>query len=493
MTKEKFHTPKVSIPESRKLYEAAAEKWNAQFFDDEGKFIRQGSKKLSIMHKEVFIALCVIMNARLKRRNLSKKHKYDVLTESHNYIRNPFMFSVSTLDIQNVITQNQTEKKEIGRETIKRAMYRFKKDSEFILRMSWRRGNSRYDLIIDPKLLHFQELHPSDEKACKSTFNNSKITNSLNYTIYNTNINNNKSNHTDFIEDKNSQANFNTTTTKNKNKKEQGKSITDRPFIDNRSLKNKVETRENTVIEMTDKIKTFGDKRSSGEISKTIRQIIPEPKKTQRFNTDKFKKINDKFLQIKQSIIQDFYILMLNILWNPETIEIYSPYNLESPLYIYTQQAIDELTYNSFYFGDCKTIEEFKRRKLLLSNALERMKKGWINKRKTFNTDYLAPNRFLNGSYDHMKFENAVIYHIEKEKHKKFKRRIKTEKKITQKQYDGLMNKFINHIQTGNNANSIAAQKYFILYGKKDESIGAKPRKEYTKKEIYKGLQYYFT
>lgn len=492
MAKEKFMYPKINISESRRLYEKKTETYNLKFFDSNGKFVRYKSKKHSIMHKEVFVALYAIMNARLKTKNISNKRKCsDNNIEDFglkNYTRDPFIFSVSTLDIQNMITQNQTEKKEISRTTIKRALYRFYNDSKFITRLQWRRSKSRYDVIIDPKIVHFQEVYPSTQNTCKSTLKNSKNTNSPNYTICNTKVNNNKSNHTDLLDNKNLQANFNLDNTKNKNKKEQGESV----INDNRTLKEKRSDHEETVIDLTEKIKSSGDKRSSGEISKKIRTTLPEPKKTKQFNKSKIDKINADFLRYKQKVVRDFYILMLNMLWKPELVKIYSPYNIQSPMYIYTEQAITELENNSIYFGECKTLDDFEQRKILLENSLIEMKKGWLNKRKSFNSDYLYPNRYINGSYDFMKFENAVFYYIEKKNKKRFKKRVKTEKKVNLNQYNGLMNRFVDAMQKGNNIKSIITQKFFITYGKSDESIGIKPRKQFSKNEIYKAMQYYF-
>lgn len=490
MRKQKFITPKINLKETRRLYEKAVDKHNSQFYDEEGKFIRLGSKKLSIKHKEIFLALCAVMNNRLKRRNLSSI--YDTPT-GRNYYTNPFIFLASTADIQNMLMQGSELKKEDSRETIKRALYRFLRDAKvndqgFIQMLRFSRSKSRYYIQINPELINFQELATLNENASVSDLKKSKNTNCAYYTTYNdTLLKNNKSNRTDFNRGENSQANF-PINNLNKTKKEQGRSVTD-----NRTIDEKRKDFEDKIAEISAKIKNSGDKRDVKEISGAIRDIIPKPKKTKRFDVDKIKKINNDFCRFKQKVILDFYIFMINLLWSKENAQLYSPYNLESPVYVYTEQSLKELENNDKYFGLCKTIEDFENKRKLLENSLMRMKKGWVNKRISFNTEYLFPNRFLNGSYNNMKFEHAIIYHVEKEKKKGSQKKIKALKKISNNQYNALFNKLVNHIQKGNNVKDEIVQNYFMIYAGSEGEYKLKPKQYYSKQEIYQAMQFYFS
>ncbi len=486
--KEKFLIPKVDAYQTRRNFTAAAEKWNLQFYDEDGKFIRKGSRIISTQQKEIFMALIAVMNARLKQYNNTYGKKYN---EYRNMVKDPFTIKVSTADIQNMLMQGAEYKTEKGKRAIKYALERFADpELNIIIHKKFRREYHKYDIKINPEITHFIELAPESLNYCKLELSKTKKTKCTYYTMYNlTNINNNKSNHKDFISGKNPQANFQPLNYKNKNIKEQGKSIPD-----NRTIREKQQEYEQLTKEITEKIKLSGGKKSPEKIEDELKKTIPQPKKTKAFSKG-LKKINDDFSYFKNKVIRDFYVTMIYMLFSFEKAESYSPYNLKSPFYAYIVQSLNELETNPLYFGKCLTIEDFTRQKIFLTDALVRMKKYWINTRIDFNLDYVAPNRFLNGSYDRFKFENAVHYHRMKLKQKRFKKSVKAKKRVSKNQYEALLNRLFSHAEKNAYVQTdVIIQKYFRIGA--DMRTGnlkyIKPREEYDKEKIYGVLQSYF-
>ncbi len=484
--KQKFLKPAISNKGTRQNLKIAIAAWNEQYYEN-GKFIRLGSKKISLSQKEIFIALTELMQNRLMLRNYALKKP-----ELRNVYRNPFQFSFTIWELLNMITpkiKNETEinpikdslniiqkekteedvkageKKEIGIKALKYALYRFV-DAGFIMHLKWRRGKGekgKYDVIINPLLLDFYEIETDFLNSCKSDNNKSKypkrdINTISNYTfikykttnlpksdIYKRQILHTKSNLNKNLQ-KNMQVNPGNELDFFDNKEinlidmiisgEKFKKIND-----NRTLKKKQEQQKQLSGEISKDKQLCGDERTIEEIKTDINKMLVPQKKTLKFTSDSAEKKIQDFLYFKKHTITAFYLYFLSILFDKKKAHLYSPYNEESPYFIYTLQAINELATNKIYFGACKTIFDYENQAKFLKNVVFKTKKGWIEKRVNFKMEFVHPNRYLSGTYKHFKFSKAVEFYRNKLIAKNLNYKHKhSEKKFTKKQFQSALN-----------------------------------------------------
>ncbi len=483
---QKFIRPAINIGESRKTYEKAASKWNEKFYKtvycqkakkNKKKFIRENSRKLYIQHKEIWIALLIIMNDRLHRRNGSFNLDY------HNFYLRPFEFDVSTLDIQNMLTKFTPDKQEISRETIKRALYRFagkegknKKEREedngpgYILSMNWRRSKSRYDVVLNASMLNFVEISPKQQNIWESDQKDSKHTKCGYYT----DLNNNKSSLNNLENKTDLQANQVDNNSLKKGHREYEKTVPSNieeketktlseplqssgeilPY-DPRTLKEKKET----FKEKIERISKLAEENDHNK--EEVLKQIPIPKKTAKHLPEKERE-NSRFNHFKTQTIIEFYMHFLLKFFNTKNFKKYSPYNYKSPYFSFTYQSIEILKESPEYFGNCKTFEEMQNRSNFLYNTLSRSAR-WLKKRQKqnpgFNTDYWHPNRILSregqGNFSFMKaldWERKMI----KRKPQKVKG------KFSENQFQNYLNRVTVFVTKQNLLNDKGIQRFFI-------------------------------
>ncbi|MCF6183206.1 MAG: hypothetical protein L3J56_01030 [Bacteroidales bacterium] len=477
----------ISIKETRKNYERAEEIYNSKFYDETGKFIREGSRKLYLSHKEIFIALVVIMNNRLKIRNYSNSNPVP-----HNFYRHPFSFYVGIKDIINVLSQHNKDKKVASPSLIKRALIRFADPSlSFILHKKYRRSKYRYEVVLNPLLIAFYESF-SDKSAknttsLKSVVSKSKNTNCSIITPILTIKNNKTSNQIDFQIRSNLQANSNFNNLNN----EKSKPAENIDFIvsngsmpninDNRPIKEKRKEKTEISGEIFNNLKTLKSSDIAENIKKNIEKMLLPARKSQKITSDAEKRKIEDFLHFKKRIIINFYVYFLSILFEPKIAEKYNPNDTDSPFYIYTLQAIRELAENEKYFGKCKTVFDYEDRLKFLKFVVFSTKKGWINKRKDFNMKFVAPNLYLSGHYKRFKFLKAVEFY--ENKLKKIDKNYKpAEKKITAKQFQSaldLVAKILNRPHSSIPADETFRKYIFVRFDEKEETIKCRAKFNY--------------
>ncbi len=483
---KKFIRPAINIGESRKIYENAAAKWNEKFYKtvycqktkkNKKKFIRENSRKLYIQHKEIWIALLIIMNDRLKRRNRS----FDL--ELHNFYLRPFEFDVSTLDIQNMLTKYTPDKQEISRETIKRALYRFsgkegknKKEREeyngpgYILSMNWRRSKSRYDVVLNSSMLNFVETSPKQQNIWGSARKESKHTKCGYYT----DLNNNKSNQIDLEYKTDLQANQIDNNSLKKGHREYEKTMPD--VMEEKETKIPPETLKSSAGEILPyDPRTLEEKEESFEESiqrigllaeendhnkEEVLKQIPKPKKTRKHLPEKERE-NSRFNHFKTQTIIEFYMHFLLKFFSTKNFTKYSPYNYKSPYFSFTYQSIEILKESPHYFGNCKTIEEIQNRSFFLYNTLSRSAR-WLKKRQKqnpgFNTNFWHPNRILSREgQGNFSFIKALDW--ERKMVKRKPQKVKGE--FTKKQFQNLLNRVTVFVTKQNLLRDTGIQNYF--------------------------------
>lgn len=453
LNKQKFFKPAVSKNETRKLYDKASEKFNNQFFDETGKFIRLGSKKLTFDHKEIFMGIVALMDAKLKVYNFSNKYP-----EARDFVKHPFMFSITIQDVKCMTMQNEEFKRKSDEVSIKRYLYRLR-DAGILKTFQWRRGKMKYDVLIDPELTVLREIATDLVSPLGSDINDSKKTDCSFYTIYNTSIKNNKTNPSDFNIRENLQANFVSDQINLKKNREDGNPapefegekqidliISGQKFdkiIDNRSVKEKKNQKEQIAGEIF-KASASADEQMNEEIRNRINKMLWPIRKTPSFSPEELKKDHD-FYHFKKNTVVAFYIFLLNVIF-PDKAKSYGPRDFDSPYRIYVLQSLQELVTNPKYFGKCRTIQHFEHQRQFLQNVVMNMKNRWLRAHPDFNFQYVAPNVFLSGGYKNLKFEKSVDYFTKKQ-HEKNETHVKAQRTISEKQFGSaikIVEKLIN-------------------------------------------------
>lgn len=431
--KQNFYKPAVNFQVSRRLFDIATVKWDNKFYDENRKLIKKGSKRISIQMMETYYALLHKMNVELKKDN----HKsFDSV--KNNYYTNPYGFHVRTIDLKNLLQQTFSTKNikitsgivsekaleelfeglrlkqtKIQASTIKSHLNRLVEAG--MITKQYKRSKYGYYIIINPKLLRFSETFTQNTNSLKSDICKSKISETSLITINNnTIINNNKTNqHTDFSLMNGLHANQK-----------------------NNNLHLEKTTRVNNGV--------------SVEIDKNNIEKGLSSAEQSNVSAKETKKIND-FKKFKMKIIANLYIFMLNTIFPDKSFD-YNPENSGSQYFKYTLQSIKELTDNPIYFGNCKTIEDFEKKDKWLRYVIENTQKGWVEKRKGFNKDFLYPNRYILNNNTKFNFAPSIKYYKDKLKNaKKYNSHKKTEKKFTKKQFLSSLNivaKLVNYDDT---------------------------------------------
>lgn len=410
--------PAVDKPASRAVYKAHAERWNAQFYQDD-KFVRSGSRKLYLQHSEVWFAALAILNSRLKHRNFTQQNKEIDMAE-------PFGFWIRMVDFYNLLQKNN---KEFSAGVIKRAIERFQ-DAGFILSYRWSRMQNAHWVEISPESVVFLNI----SKSMSSDGRNAKCnvyTNEINL------LNNKKSNFSNLNECQNLHTNSNfilgtkikkntpaeLPDTKNKDSQKSNKpfyeTVTEKESSGAGDLRNLSEKTENTDF-LRVKLREI-----SGE---NCENLVPDAKRSAKKGGESLEDVE------KHNIIKNFYIMFLKVFFSIR-FNLYTPENTDSEYFIYSLQALNTIKNDAEYFGNCQSIEDFKYKAEFLHKTLVKSNL-WLKKRN-FNTDFLFPNQVLAGQ-GRFSFKNAVKYTLSKTSHNEYK---PVEGKFSDKQFAVLLKK----------------------------------------------------
>ena len=384
--------------------------WNEQFWDETGKFKREGSQILSDGHLRVIQALSYILIDRISLKN--RQNKQSQYPKNIN-VTKPIRFFVNTNDIKNVMTKKMKRSVSLG--TIKNRLKRL--TDAGLISKEFDKSKGRYLMHFSPFLLPV--MNKKDGELLKNTnfldvgnqtFSLDTIQD-LPYYINLTIKKEIKKEQLNIVDKGNGACTKNTTSTPEQLKKQSTPEAIRKISSPTPQTKKYSKKIARIAGLNNDQVYDFAQ-----DLQNSLPEELEVNKTIQKINKTRHKE--EIFKRLRKNAALAFYVRFIYTFYSWVRKD-YLPETAGISTIFYVEQVLQELETNKdYYFGACQTEEHLQYQTVKLEKALESTRLNYQSKLKQnpdYNWKYNYPNTFLSKlpGKNSFCFKNSIL-HIEK-------------------------------------------------------------------------------